>query len=49
MSRFKEPSTYAGIAAAIAPFATVPAVAPYAMGASALFGLIGVLLKEGNK
>ena len=49
MDRFKEPSTYAGIAGAIAPLATIPGVAPYAMGASAIFGLISVLLREGKK
>ena len=47
--RLQEPSTYAALAAAIAPAAAIPVATPYVMGASALLGLIGVFMKEGAK
>lgn len=46
MDRFKEPSTYAAIAAGLAPFA---GTSPYVAGAAVLFGMVGVVLREGNK
>lgn len=46
MDRFKEPSTYAAIAASLAPFA---ATSPYVAGAAVLFGAVGVVLRENSK
>jgi hypothetical protein len=50
MGRFKEPSTWAALSGVAASAAAIPPAAPYAMGASLLFGMIGMYLKEeGNK
>lgn len=46
IARLKEGSTWASLSAASAALASVPAFAPHALTASAVFAAIGILMRE---